>query len=317
MPEPEKIEPQADWEHYKLWERVNNIFPALPNYFNTELVIKGINVTEIFSVGNAFATVVESQVVTILNGLRNLWDPNNDYSDYVFTRQSQTFPDVVLRHVQEDDKILFGIELKSWYVLSKEGEPTFRFQVTPDACAEADLLVVIPWILSEVISGTPKILSVYKEGAKYTALHRNWYWQQSRAAENQDAKETKSAKITQPLEDQRHPYPKSKKKSSDKAEDDSGDNFGRIARYGQLDEYLNSIKAQDYLGVKIKHWVTFFKAISETSKDEAIEQKLKALKKTIQKASADKDVEEEKIEYKNTFLEMLEKLEYLWNKNSG
>jgi hypothetical protein len=108
-----------------MWERVNALFYSLPNHFETELIVKGINVTEIFSVGSAFAAVVDSQVVTILNRLRNLWDPDNEYSNYAFVRQSQTFPDVLLRNLQDERDVLFGIELKSWYVLSKEGNQVF------------------------------------------------------------------------------------------------------------------------------------------------------------------------------------------------
>ena len=39
---------------------------------------------------------------------------------------------------------LLGIELKGWYVLSKEGEPSGRYKVTPAACAPQDLLVIVP-----------------------------------------------------------------------------------------------------------------------------------------------------------------------------
>ena len=65
---PTKTMPDEHWEHYEVWKRIFTVFYSLPNYFETELVIKGINVTEIFSVGNAFAGVVETQVVNILNG---------------------------------------------------------------------------------------------------------------------------------------------------------------------------------------------------------------------------------------------------------
>ncbi|HIE25969.1 TPA: hypothetical protein EYP66_01630, partial [Candidatus Poribacteria bacterium] len=169
-----------------MWDKVNDLIYALPNYFETELVVKGINVTEIFSIGTAFATVVETQVVNMLNRLRGIWDSENEYSNYAFIRQSQTFPDVLLRNVGDENDILFGIELKSWYILSKEGEPIFRYKIDPDTCADADLLVVIPWILSEVISGTPKLLTPYKELAKYAAEYRNYYWQKSRIESNQN-----------------------------------------------------------------------------------------------------------------------------------
>lgn len=305
---PTKVYPSSKWRHFKMWERVNALFYSLPNHFKTDLIVKGINVTEIFSVGGAFATVVDSQVVTILNRLRNLWDPDNEYSNYAFVRQSQTFPDVLLRNLQDEKDILFGIELKSWYVLSKEGEPSFRYQVTPEACAEPDLLVVIPWLLSDVISGIPKSLTPYKELAKYAAKYRNYYWQKSRTERNENPN------IRKPPKENRHPYPSSKQESSDEAEGDKGGNFGRIARAGILDEYVNSIKAQDYLGVRILHWIAFFKAISETSTDEQIGKKLESLKIQIQSNAAPFDSDQEHTQYREVFLEVVERLEELWQK---
>ncbi len=296
---PSKVIPDVNWPHYKVWERVNALFYALPNYFETELLIKGINVTEIFSVGSAFATVVETQVVSILNGLRNLWDPDNEYSRYAFVRQSQTFPDVLLRDQQDEKGIILGVELKSWYVLSKEGEPSFRYQVTPEACAEADLLVIIPWILSEVISGSPKLLRPYVESARYAAEFRNYYWQKSRTERGENAS------IRNPPATNRHPYPRSKQEAADEAEGDKGGNFGRIARSGILDEYVANIKAQDYLGIKVIHWITFFKAIAETSTDAEIDRRLQLLRTQIQAGKTPS-------RHHQIFLEILERLEELW-----
>ena len=70
--QPIRKPPNKSWEHYVVWERINSLFYSMPNHFKTELVIKGINATEIFSVGGAFTTVIDSQVVTILNDLRLL-----------------------------------------------------------------------------------------------------------------------------------------------------------------------------------------------------------------------------------------------------
>lgn len=40
---------------------------------------------------------------------------------------------MLLRRASDGD-ILFGIELKGWYLLAKEREPSLRFQVTEAAC---------------------------------------------------------------------------------------------------------------------------------------------------------------------------------------
>jgi len=303
---PARIFPGGQWLHYKMWDKVKDLIYSLPNYFETELVVKGINVTEIFSIGSAFATVIETQVVSILNRLRNIWDPENEYSNYAFIRQSQTFPDVLLRNVEDKNDILFGIELKSWYVLSKEGEASFRYKIDADACADADILVVIPWLLSEVISGTPKLLPPYKELAKYAAEYRNYYWQKSRIESNENPN------IHRPPQENMHPYPDSKREASDEAEEDKGGNFGRVARAGIIDDYTANIKSQDYLGVKIAHWIQFFKAISETSTDLQIDKKIQRLKAQIQ--SEPSSFDEGKSEYQAAYLEVIEQLEELWKK---
>ncbi len=272
FPSKSRFNPNKNWKHYQLWNRIKDIIYSLPSYFQTELYIKGINATEIFSVGAVFSSVVENQVVTILNNLRNIWDANNKYFEYSFTRQSQTFPDVLFSNLRTKKDILFGIELKSWYVLSKEGEPSFRYTITPDACAKADLLVIIPWILSDVISGSPKLLHPYIISAKYVAEYRNFYWKKSRS------KRGKDPEIIQPPKKYRRPYPLSKQLASDKASFDQGGNFGRIARTGVFDEYINFIKQNEYLGIKIRHWISFFKAVAETKTDEEIEKRLPSLK---------------------------------------
>jgi hypothetical protein len=301
---PSKTYPEKKWAYYNMWDRVSDLIYSLPNHFDTELIIKGINVTEIFSVGSAFSTIIESQVINILNRLRNTWDPDNNYSNYAFVRQSQTFPDVLLRNIENENDIIFGIELKSWYALSKEGEPSFRYKIDPDACASADLIVIIPWILSDVISGTPNLLTPYKELAKYVAEYRDYYWQKSRIEREQN--------YTIHRPDQVRPYPSSKEEASDEAEDDKGSNFGRIARSGIIDDYTSKIKAQNYMGIKIKHWIQFFKAISETSIDTQINEKIENLKNQIQTDISLLD--DERAEYCRMFIEVIEKLEKIWSK---
>lgn len=67
---PEKQFPSTEWEHYNLWKKIYDLIEVLPKYFQSDIVIKGINVTDIFSVGNLFSAVIESQIVDILNKLR-------------------------------------------------------------------------------------------------------------------------------------------------------------------------------------------------------------------------------------------------------
>jgi len=270
--EPIKQQPNKTWEHFEVWQEILDLLEAMPNYFKSEILIKGINVTDIYSVGNLFSAVIEAQIVDTLNKLRNIWDEDNKYSNYIFVRQSQTFPDILLVNIQNSRDVIFGIELKAWYVLSKESEPSFRYTVTPDACAKPDLLVVFPWFLSEVISGSPNLMSPYIELGKYAAEYRNYYWTKSR-----ETSSTRSTSIISPPQEFRHSYPQSKVEASDKAENDKGNNFGRIARAGLLDNYLEKIKRIDYLGIRVSHWMKFFKAMSENKTSAEIDKQLDSI----------------------------------------
>ncbi|MBD2778854.1 hypothetical protein [Iningainema tapete] len=283
---PQKKYLASSWQYYEIWLKIEKILYALPNYFESEIVVKGVNPTDLYAVGSLFSTAIEYSLVNVLNKTRNVWDTNNLYPAFTFKRQSQTFPDVLLVDASNKNSIIFGIELKAWYALSKEGEPSFRFKIDPDSCAEADLLVVVPWLLSEVTSGKPVLLSPFVELAKYAAECRNFYWIESRIQAG------KNAKIDRPVPQYRKPYPAAKEKASDSAQDDSGNNFGRIARTGQgnlLQDYLNEIQNQEYLGIKIKHWIKIFKAIAEGRDDQQIDSALNRVLKDVQQDVAISD----------------------------
>ncbi len=147
--------PAKNWEHRALYERVRETLVALPAYFKPETFIAGLLATDIFSLSAALGATIEAEVVNSLNDLRNAWDPEQKYANFSFVRQPQTFPDVRLQRYKDDGsvEIVLGVELKGWYLLAKEGEPTFRFHASPGACAPQDLLVVYPWALANVISG--------------------------------------------------------------------------------------------------------------------------------------------------------------------
>ena len=130
-----------------LHRRVRDAVASLPAYFRTETKIEGVNATDLHTLNTVLGATIEEQVVRTLNDLRNSWDPNERHALYSFVRQAQTFPDVLLRRASDGD-ILLGIELKGWYLLAKEREPSLRFQVTEAACAEHDLIVVVPWCLA-------------------------------------------------------------------------------------------------------------------------------------------------------------------------
>ncbi|MFN0036360.1 MAG: hypothetical protein ACKVUS_14945 [Saprospiraceae bacterium] len=128
-----------------------------------------------------------------------------------------------------------------------------------------DLIETLP----DVVAGTPALLFPYLESARYAAEYRNYYWVNSRETTGQ-----RSTDIIRPPEALRRPYPKSKMESSDKAEGDKGNNFGRIARAGLLDDFLEKTKLLNYLGIRVAHWMRFFKAMSENKTSQDIDRDL-------------------------------------------
>lgn len=265
MPEP--VEPPENWEHRSLWRAVQSAILALPNYFKSDLFISGVPATDLFTFNTSLSAAIESQVVEALNGLRSIWDPQSRYALSRFVRQPQNFPDVVLRNINAggQSQVIMGIELKGWYILAKEREPSFRYKVTPAVCAPHDLLVVVPWALSNVIAGSPRLFEPYIIGARYAAEYRNWHWQYVKADKG-------STGIR--LSDVTTYYPTKADKISDDAISDKGKNFGRFARTGLMNSYIADLFKETMSGIPITAWQQFLKIFSEGRTEEAIQHEL-------------------------------------------
>lgn len=248
-PVPVSEEPRG-WEHFALWQRVRKAILATPDHFTTSTVIEGMLATDIFTLNAPLAATIEESVVNTLNALRPAWDPDAQYQTYSFVRQPQTFPDVLLRSIDNGTTPLKGIELKGWYLLAKERQPTYRFTVTADACNPWDLLVVVPWVLSNVLAGSPVLFRPFVQPAVYCARKRNHYWQHEREAAGDTSIRTPEGV---------HPYPEKSSQISDKPASDSGGNFGRLARYGIMDTYIRNMLAERIRGIPVSDWIAFFR----------------------------------------------------------
>jgi len=267
FPKPQPQFPSKDWEHYALFEKLGELFSEIPSLFRSTISVSGISATEIYAFGAVLGLTIEQEVIRTLNDLRSSWDEEGLYHDYRFVRQAQTFPDVLLMN-KKSTHIMMGIELKSWYLLAKEGEPSFRYQVTPTACASQDLLVIVPWALSNVLSGTPIIFKPYITLARYAAEYRNYWWQHVRQSKS-------SNEIISPQDVT--PYPSARTRMIDNPAQDGGNNFGCIARTGLLDEYMQNFKETELSGIKVNAWRKFLKEQLEEidlpnfSEDETVE----------------------------------------------
>ncbi len=237
---------------------------ALPVYFRTGTLLEGMEAGDLFSLNSALGGTIEVQSVESLNRMRDVWDPEGMWQRYRFERSAQTFPDVRLVARQEEDDevdVALGIELKGWYLFSKEGEPSFRYGVTPSACADQDLLVVVPWHLKNVLAGEPVVLDPYIEQARYVAEYRNWWWENIRQTRDRPDQRTVRAPEG-PVE----PYPAPKDRIADRPAKDGGSNFGRIARIPALmDDYVKRIETRQVAGIPARDWITFFRLHAEAS----------------------------------------------------
>lgn len=249
-----------------LVRNVRDAISDLPVYFRTATRIEGLDGGELFNLSAVLGSAIEVQVVETLNRIREVWDPDDRWPRHQFVRSAQTFPDVrLLAHGWDGAaEIALGIELKGWYLLSREREPSFRYTVTPTACAPQDLLEVVPWHLKNVLSGEPVVYEPYIEQARYVAEYRNWWWTNVR-----ETSDTSDQRQVNPLDEEVGPCPASKTRIADRPVKDGGNNFGRVARLaGLMDDYTSSLRAQRIAGIPADHWTLFFKRHAE-AKDPA------------------------------------------------
>lgn len=85
---PERKFPDPNWEHFSVWETIKSLLLSIPNHFQTDLSIRGVNATEIFSIGPVFSSILESQIIETLNRLRNVCDKDNKHPSFAFIRRS-------------------------------------------------------------------------------------------------------------------------------------------------------------------------------------------------------------------------------------
>lgn len=255
MAAPSPSKPDPAWTHAALYERVVDALRAIPAHFASGTVIEGILATDLQTLNAPLGATIEDQVVETLNRMRPVWDPGERYQTFSFHRQAQTFPDVLLKADRDGQEVILGIELKGWYLLAKEGEPNFRFQVAPAACAAADLLVVVPWALKNVLSGRPVTFKPFVIPARYAAEYRNYWWLEVREVQAGERHIESPPGVA--------PYPRKSDKIADLPSSDKGGNFGRLARTGILDDYLAEMRGTLLAGVPVAAWLSFFKKFKQ------------------------------------------------------
>lgn len=290
VPPPERVAPTADQVDLELLQAVRDTLFALPARFKSTLNIEGVLATDLHAFNTSLGASIEEQVVSALNELKGAWDPDDKYPTHQFVRSPQRFPDVTLRNMIRGDQSapLLGIELKGWYVLSKEGEPSGRYKVTPSACAPQDLLVIVPWALGNAVSGTPRLFTPYVESALYVAEYRNWWWQHKR--------EAKTGKIGIASPTDATPYPAQKSdKISDVPESDSGNNFGRVPRLGIMDQYKAELMQETLSGIPLWAWLDFLRPFAGEAEEEDIRKDIARVAAKVKAELGAEDVRQEEL----------------------
>lgn len=267
----------------RLIERLKSVLAGLPSFFDFKNTFSGVNATDLHSLNTLLGASIEGQVVKALNLQRPIWDPEDEWLGYAFERQSQVFPDV--RLVRRGDggqvEIGLGIELKGWFLLAKEGVPSFRFVTTPAACADHDLLVVLPWFLDNVLAGSPATAEPFVVSARWAAEYRNYYWQHMRGTSDDTT-------ITSPSG--AAPYPSSDTRISDAPAYDGGKNFGRVARVsGLMDEFIKTANNTEVLGIRIGDWHSFLRLHADQADLDEVTARLRRdlARKVARKSDAD------------------------------
>jgi hypothetical protein len=149
--------------------------------------------------------------------------------------------------------------------------------VTASACAQQDLIAVVPWALTNVISGSPMVFPPYIESARYAAEYRNYHWRHLREAKGDST-------IKQPHGVQ--PYPRKSDHIGDEPVADKGGNFGRFARTGLMDDYLRRAKEELLAGIRAEHWLSFFKIFQDQRDPAAIRQEIEKLRQRVESSGA-------------------------------
>jgi hypothetical protein len=279
-----------------LQTRVRGALLALPGEFEFGNPISGIAATDLFNLNTLLGAGIEVEVVRTLNKLRAMWDPDEEWLGYRFERSAQAFPDVrLVRRDEGSNDVAMGIELKGWWLLSKEGEPSLRYQVTPEACAPHDLICVVPWHLSDAVAGLPQVIEPWVASARWAAEFRDWHWQ--------NVKETAND-TTIDYPEGATPYPSKADLVVAKPRFDP-DNFGRLPRsHPLMDDFLVRSKEHEVLGIAVKNWINFLARHKQNATPEAISVALQRLLKAQDKKIAP-DTADELLTLLNRMAELL------------
>ncbi|MXY96668.1 MAG: hypothetical protein F4Z29_02715 [Gemmatimonadetes bacterium] len=84
--------------------------------------------------------------------------------------------------------------------------------------------------------------------SRYAAEYRNWWWAHGRGTSADTGIERPEGVA---------PYPGKKDRIQDRPAYDGGNNFGRLARTGLMDSYVEEMLDLPLLGIAVRKWIRF------------------------------------------------------------
>jgi hypothetical protein len=139
--------------------------------------------------------IVEDRIPALLNSVRTTtWDEEGELGDYEFRKLAIGFPDILLVKRSDPDVVLFEIEAKSWYILSRDAL-TARFLTSQTIIRPGTLVVVVAWMLDSVVSGSPVLLRMHVDDALRFATVRDKRWTQILPAGSHRVVEPENARL--------------------------------------------------------------------------------------------------------------------------
>ena len=136
------------------------------------------NLLDISKISELVSNTIEARIPEWLNARRQIWDDQEKFAGYEFTKAKAGYPDVRLTNRTDSTDVKFRIEVKSWYVLSRDAL-TARFRTHPSYLLDDDMLVVAAWTLDGIVNGSPKLIRLFIDRALPIAMKRDQAWSTS------------------------------------------------------------------------------------------------------------------------------------------
>ena len=118
------------------------------------------------------------------------------------------------------------------------------------------------------------VFDPFVESAKAAARHRNHHWQHVRRTQLDTHID---------IPERISPYPSKSDHILDRPAADAGGNFGRLARTGLMDAYVQKLNNVPLCGIKPIYWQDFLRAFQEGTADADARTALQRLRERVEK----------------------------------